>query len=129
MASLPHAIKHMLQDVTQVDDDNITFGMRKQGGTLPAIYFLIESNDTMTVGTNTTQRRCSVSIKTVAQTAEEALSIALSVETQLDVGTYQTIDFTAVINKNSMIESPESADGEEQIPFTAVTLCDIVYNY
>jgi hypothetical protein len=129
MASLPHAIKHMLQDVTQVDNDNITFGIRKHGGTLPAIYFMIESNDTMTVGTNNTQRRCSVSIKTVATTAEEALSVAMSVEDQLDVGTYQTIDFTAVINKNSMLESPESADGEEQIPFTAVTLCDIVYNY
>lgn len=127
--SLYSAIKNMLEDVTSVDNDDITFGMRIQGGDLPAIYFTIDMNETLTIGSADKVFRCDVTIKSVALTAEDAWTLALAVEAQLNTGTYESIVFSGVINNNSTLDTPESGGGEEQILFTATTLATIIYTY
>lgn len=127
MASLPIAIKEMLEATVGVANDDITFGMRKQGGALPAVYYMIDTNETLVIGSTNKLFRASLTIKSVATTVEDAWDTAMAVEASLLTGTYDTIVFCGIINNNSLLESPESGNGEEQIPFTATTLCDIIF--
>ena len=124
--SLPQAIKTMLEDVTLVSNDEVTFGSRNQNSVLPAIFFQINSNETLTVGSSPL-RKAEVIISSVAQTAEESQSIAEAVMVQLDTGTYNSIVFQGVANKNSVLQQPSSSFGEETNPFICITTADIFY--
>lgn len=126
--SIYSAIKNMLEDVVGVDNHDITFGMRFQGGSLPAIYFTIENNRTLTIGSADILYSCDVIIKSVAVNAEDAYDLALDVEAQLNTGTYDSVVFSGIINNNSTLNTPESGSGEEQIPATATTLATIIYS-
>ena len=124
--SLPQAIKTMLQDVVGVADNDITYGTRNQFGSYPAIFFTIDDNVTLCIGASPL-KRASVSISSVAQTAEDAQGIAELVQAQLDAGTYNSIVFQAIAKKNSVLQESSFGSGEETNPFICVTTCDIFY--
>jgi hypothetical protein len=129
MASLPHAIKTMLENNIAngtVPDANITYGNRNQSGSLPAISFKIISNETMTIG-GTPLRRATVEVTATAATAEEADDLGDTIEAAFIIGTYETIVFSAILNMNSVLETPTNGEGEENEPFLNITTTDIYY--
>ena len=125
--SLPQAIRSMLDDIAPtVPAARITYGTRNEFGELPAITYMITDNETLTTG-STPLRKCKITISSVADTAEEAQSIAENVETHLDIGTYNSITFCAIVNMNSILQEATSSLGEETNPFICVTTADIYY--
>jgi hypothetical protein len=124
--SLPQAVKTMLQDMTEVTNANITYGTRNQGHALPAVTFTIQDHSTLTVG-STPMRKCTVLFQSIAATAEDAQELAMDLEDELDAGTYNSVDFVQVINKNSMLLEASSGHGEETMPFICQTQADIYY--
>ena len=123
--SLPQAIKTMLQGVAGVANAEVTYGTRNQFAKLPAITYLITSNDTVAI--NKSLKQCKVTINSVNQTAESAQAIAELVEAELVAGTYNTIDFQAVLNQNSILQESFSSLGDETSPFVCITTADIFY--
>lgn len=125
--SLPQAIRSMLDDIAPtVPAARITYGTRNEFGELPAITYTITDNETLTTG-STPLRKCKITISSVADTGEEAQSIAENVETHLDTGTYNSITFCAIVNMNSILQEATSSLGEETNPFICVTTADIYY--
>jgi hypothetical protein len=125
--SLPQAIRSMLDDIAPtVPAARITYGTRNEFGELPAITYMITDNETLTTG-STPLRKCKITISSVADTGEEAQSIAENVETHLDIGTYNSITFCAIVNMNSILQEATSSLGEETNPFICVTTADIYY--
>lgn len=125
--SLPQAIRSMLDDIAPtVPAARITYGTRNEFGELPAITYTITDNETLTTG-STPLRKCKITISSVADTGEEAQSIAENVETHLDIGTYNSITFCAIVNMNSILQEATSSLGEETNPFICVTTADIYY--
>lgn len=123
--SLPQAIKTMLQGVAGVANTEVTYGTRNQFAKLPAITYLITSNDTVAI--NKSLKQCKVTINSVNQTAESAQAIAELVELQLVAGTYNTIVFQAVLNQNSILQESFTSLGDETSPFVCITTADIFY--
>jgi hypothetical protein len=125
--SLPQAIKTMLENnISSVLAANITYGTRNQFATFPAITYTISNNETISIG-SAPQHKCEITVRSVAQTAEDAQDIGEDVEAALVTGTFNTIAFNAVINKNSMLEENNSGFGDETLPFICVTTADIYY--
>lgn len=125
--SLPQAIRSMLDDIAPtVPAARITYGTRNEFGDLPAVTYVITEHETLTTGSSPL-RKCKITISSVADTAEEAQSIAELVETQLDTGTYNSITFCAIVSMNSILQEPTSSLGEETNPFICVTTADIYY--
>ena len=125
--SLPQAIRSMLDDIAPtVPAARITYGTRNEFGELPAITYTITDNETLTTGSSPI-RKCKITISSVADTGEEAQSIAENVETHLDIGTYNSITFCAIVNMNSILQEATSSLGEETNPFICVTTADIYY--
>jgi hypothetical protein len=125
--SLPQAIRSMLDDIAPtVPAARITYGTRNEFGELPAITYMITDNETLTTGSSPL-RKCKITISSVADTGEEAQSIAENVETHLDIGTYNSITFCAIVNMNSILQEATSSLGEETNPFICVTTADIYY--
>lgn len=124
--SLPQAIKTMLTGTTGVSSSNITYGTRNEFATLPAIAFTINSNETVAIGA-TPLRKCEVSIRSVAQTAETAQTTAEAVQAQLVEGTYNSILFDAIVKKNSVLEESPNGYGDETLPFICTTTAEIYY--
>ena len=125
--SLPQAIRSMLDDIAPtVPAARITYGTRNEFGELPAITYTITDNETLTTGSSPL-RKCKITISSVADTGEEAQSIAENVETNLDIGTYNSITFCAIVNMNSILQEASSSLGEETNPFICVTTADIYY--
>jgi hypothetical protein len=125
--SLPQAIRSMIDDITPtVPPSRVTYGTRNEFGDLPAVTYMISENETLTTGSSPL-KKCKVIINSVADTAEEAQSIAEDVEGQLDTGTYNSIVFCAIVNMNSVLQEPTSSLGEETNPFICVTTADIYY--
>lgn len=124
--SLPQALKTMLQGITGVSNNNVNYGKRNEFGTLPAIAFEIEENETMTVGPNPL-KRCMVRISSVDSTGEDAQALAESVEGELVAGTYSSVELIVVLNKNSMLQQPDTSLGEETNPFICITSAEIYY--
>ena len=123
--SLPQAIKTMLQGVAGVANGEVTYGTRNQFAKLPAITYLITSNDNVAI--NKSLKQCKVTINSVNQTAESAQAIAELVEAELVAGTYNTIVFQAVLNQNSILQESFSSLGDETSPFVCITTADIFY--
>ena len=123
--SLPQAIKTMLQGVAGVANTEVTYGTRNQFAKLPAITYLITSNDTVAI--NKSLKQCKVTINSVNQTAESAQAIAELVELELVAGTYNTIVFQAVLNQNSILQESFTSLGDETSPFVCITTADIFY--
>jgi len=125
--SLPQAVRSMIDDIAPtVPADRITYGTRNEFGELPAVVYLITDNETITTGSSPL-KKCKITINSVADTGEEAQSIAELVETQLDTGTYNSIEFCAIVNMNSILQEPEASLGEETNPFICTTTADIYY--
>jgi hypothetical protein len=125
--SLPQAIRSMIDDISPtVPASRITYGTRNEFGDLPAVTYMISENETLTTGSSPL-KKCKVIINSVADTAEEAQSVAEVVEGQLDTGTYNSIVFCAIVNMNSVLQEPTSSLGEETNPFICVTTADIYY--
>ena len=122
---LPQAIKTMLQGVAGVANGEVTYGTRNQFAKLPAITYLITSNDNVAI--NKSLKQCKVTINSVNQTAESAQAIAELVEAELVAGTYNTIVFQAVLNQNSILQESFSSLGDETSPFVCITTADIFY--
>jgi hypothetical protein len=94
--------------------------------TYPCVVFTIESQETLTIGTSPL-RKCEVKIKSVNNTAQTTMDLSALVEGKLIAGTYDSIDFHACINRNSVLEEPTNGNGEESNPFVCVTTVDIYY--
>ena len=125
--SLPQAIRSMLDDIAPtVPASRVTYGTRNEFGELPAVTYSITENETLTTGTSPL-RKCKVTVNSIADTAEEAQAIAEDVETHLDIGTYNSITFCAIVNMNSILQEPTTSLGEETNPFICVTTADIYY--
>lgn len=125
--SLPQAVKTMLQNnISSVLAANITYGTRNQFGAFPAITYTITNHETIAIGA-TPYRRCDVQIRSVAQTAQDAQEIGEDVEAGLVTGTYNTLKFEAIINKNSALDESNAGFGDETLPFTCVTTAEIYY--
>lgn len=118
----------MLQTIAdgKIADANIVYGTRNQFASYPAMTYLVTENNTMTIGPSPT-KMCQVTIKSVHTTAEDSIALANDIEDQLVAGTYNAVEFCAVLNKNSVLEQPESGNGEESNPFVATTTATIYY--
>lgn len=126
--SLPQSIKTMLNNMNNdvVADANITYGTRNQNGTLPAITYQIEEIETLTVGTSPI-RKAMVSINSIANEAQAAQELSEAVRAVLTTGEYNDITFTAVLNRNNVLQEPELGNGEEATPYIATTQIEIYY--
>lgn len=126
--SLAQGIRTMLQDIDNnaIPDANIVYGTRNQFQTFPSITYLITDNETMSIGDDPL-RKATVTIKAYAKIAEDAVSLGTTIEDALVAGTYNGVEFCAVINKNSILEEPSSGYGEETNPFVSTTTSDIYY--
>lgn len=126
--SIYTAIKEMLEDIADgtVPNSNIVYGTRNQFMSYPAITYLITDNETLTVGASPL-KKCNVTIKSINTTSENTLTISSAVEAVLVEDVYDSIDFCAVINKNSVLEEPTSGNGEETNPFVSITTAEIYY--
>lgn len=126
--SIHQAIRTMLQSIPNVDipDANIFYGSRNQFASFPSVVYTVTDHMTLTIG-ESPLKSCMVTIKSVQPVAEDALSLAALVEAALDPGTYNTIVFDAVLNKNTILEEPTSGFGEETNPFVATTIAQVYY--
>lgn len=124
--SLPQAIKTMVQGASGVANANITYGTRNELGTFPAVTITINSNETVAIGSKPL-KKCEISIRSVAETAESAQTIAEAVEAQLVEGTYNSILFDAIVKKNSVLEASPNGYGDETLPFVCTTTAEIYY--
>jgi len=129
--NLAQAIRTMLQGMNNavVDDANIIYGTRNQFTSLPAVTYQINDNETLTIGATAvdTLRRAQVTIKSYAKSSEDAVAMGTEVEDNLSSGTYNSIDFCAVLNKNSVLEEPTGGFGEEANPYVVTTTSEIYY--
>jgi hypothetical protein len=80
----------------------------------------------MTIGPSPV-KKAEISVRSVAQTAEQAQAIAELVQGQLTTGTYNSIVFQAIVKKNSVLEESPSGYGDETVPFICVTTAEIYY--
>lgn len=129
--NLAQAVRTMLlgMDNNVVQDSNIIYGTRNQFTSLPAVTFQINDNETLTIGESAvdTIRRAQVTIKSYAKSSEDAVAMGTEVEDNLSAGTYSTVDFMAVLNKNSVLEEPTGGFGEEANPYVVTTTSEIYY--
>lgn len=124
--SLPQAIRNMIDGAAGLSAERVNYGKRNEFGTLPAVAFEIEENETMSIGSNPL-KRCVVRIHCVDETGEGAQTLAENVETALVAGVYNGIDLCSVINKNSILQPPDTSLGEETNPFVCITTSEIYY--
>lgn len=126
--SIYQSIRTMLTGIDNltVPDANIFYGTRNQFASYPAITYTISEIETLTIG-ESPLRRCMVTIKSIAQEAEEAITISGEVEDALIADAYNDISFCSVLNKNTILEEPTSGYGEETNPFVATTTAQIYY--
>lgn len=127
--SLPQGLKTLLGGVDNVSTSNITYGTRNQSASLPAVCFNITRNDRMTVGASSPIFSAEVQIKSIAETAETAQQLGEDVEDEFVNGVYDNITIIAVVNKNTILETPDNAFGDETTPFTATTTAEFYYIY
>lgn len=127
--NLAQSIRTMLLDMdnAKIADANIIYGTRNQFTALPAITYQIMDNETLTIGGTDTLRRAQVMIRSYAKSSEDAVDLGYEVEENLDSGTYNSIEFCAVLNKNSVLEEPTSGFGEEANPYCVITTSEIYY--
>lgn len=125
--SLPQGIRTLLGGVDNVTNDLITYGTRNQSATLPAVVYQINKNDRMTIGSTSPIFMAEVAIKSIAETAQAAQQLGEDVEDEFINGTYNDITIIAIVNKNTMLESPDSLFGDETAPFTATTTVEFYY--
>jgi hypothetical protein len=127
--SLPQAIKTMLNQLSVVDDANITFSKRNQApdGALPAIVYRITDTQILTVGDNPLMR-ATVEIDCIAEEGQASQELAVSTRDVLDTGTYNGIVFQSIVNKiNNVLQEPEIGNGEETNPFVSKFTVEIFY--
>jgi hypothetical protein len=124
--SLPTAIRNMLTPIAGVSNDNIVYGTRNQGMSIPCVIFTITSQETLTIGSNAL-KKCEVLIKTMNTTSANTQTLADTMQAALSVGTYDTIVFNGIIIKNTLLEEPTSGNGEETNPFVHSTTIEIYF--
>ena len=125
--SLPQGIKTLLGGVDGVVSTQITYGSRNQNAVLPAVAFTINRNDRMTIGSSSPIFAAECSIKSVATTAQAAQQLAEDVEDEFVTGTYNDITIIAIVNMNSVLDTPDSGFGDEAVPYSATTTAAFYY--
>jgi hypothetical protein len=126
-ASLEAALKVFIQTTALVVDNNITYGTRNQSGTFPAIAYRIMEIETLTLGSDPL-KKVRVEVDCWQPEAQQATDLAEGIKASLISGTYSGYVFNAVINNtNSILQEPESGDGEETNPHMAQIVIDIFY--
>ena len=68
-----------------------------------------------------------VEINIIGLEAQEVEEIAFTLRSSLATGTYETIVFNAIVYKNTVLQEPESGNGEETTPFISQTTIEIYY--
>ena len=126
--SIHQAVRTMLQNISNVTipDANIFYGNRNQFASFPSIVYTLSDHETLTIG-ESPLKRCTVTIKSVDQVSTDALSLAAAVEVAFTIGTYNSIEFCSVLNKNTILEEPSFGNGDETNPFVATTVAQIYY--
>lgn len=124
--SLPTAIRNMLTPTAGVSDDNIVYGSRNQSMDLPCIIFTVTSQETLTIGVGAL-KKCEVLIKTMNTTSASTQTLADTMQGSLAIGTYDSIEFSGIIIKNTLLEEPTNGNGEETNPFVHSTTLDIYF--
>lgn len=126
--SLPQAIKTMLHGVSGISNDQITYGQRNQQAGLPAVTYLITSNNILTIGTPADAlKSCVVEIRAYATIAEDAQTYAESAVGQLATGTYNAIEFEGLTYEPPILQEPTGGEGEESEPFVCLVTTTIYY--
>jgi len=111
--SLEAAIRTMLENTAQLDAYPITHGYRPQLSTLPAITYEVTSNERSAVAL---YWQAVVDVRVIATTTDAALDIAAFVPSACDTGTYNGLEFTAVMFDGYTIDAANVGEGDEQQP-------------
>lgn len=130
--SIAAVVKQILQNNNIVADTLITYGQRNQEDTLPAITYLITSNETLAIGNMCVLKKCIVEISSISNAAQDAMENALAIEDHIAntaVGQWGDYKVSGFSNLNSVLENPTSGFGEESNPFVAVTTVEFLYAY
>ena len=124
--SLPQALKTMLQGVTGIANEAVTYGSRPQGGSIPCITFTVSGNIPISIGA-TPIRRADVQIRSTDYTAEGAQALAEAVEQQIATGTFSGVQFMGAYNLLSILEAPVPTIGDEASTYSALTSFYVIY--
>lgn len=126
MATIEQAVRTMLLTTSGVQDANISHGYRIQGATLPAITFTIGSKTIADTagGMNTAE----LTVSSIADTSEDALSVAAAVKSAIGGGTYDSIDIGPVIVTSEALVEETIGMGDEQEPAQATTVATIYWS-
>lgn len=126
MATIEQAIRSMLTAGTtlssgtpSVPDDRVTHGYRLQDSILPAVTYTADTREDASVGGET--QISQVTVTSIAETSEDALAIAAKVRTALVSGTYNSINFDAVMVTADGLQPEVVGLSDEQEPSQAVT--------
>lgn len=127
--SLESAAREMLTSssaITLVTDPKITHGFRLQETTLPAITFELQETQLRTLGTNPL-RSAVMQISCVADSTLDAIAIGNQVRSAARSGTFDAIQFHAVVEQGFAVEPPTVADGDEAQPATYTLTFTLTY--
>ena len=109
--SIELCIRKMLQDNISnaiIANDNISFMQVPEGTSYPNVEYTIISIDDLAIG-STYLRKATVEISTAALTNPDCITAKNAVESALETGTWDSIDILAVVNRNTVFESPSYA--------------------
>jgi len=68
-------------------------------------------------------------IRSTALEAQDAQQLGEDIEDEFVEGTYNDIRIVGIVNKNTVLNEPDSGFGDETVPFTATTTAEIYYTY
>jgi hypothetical protein len=111
--SLEAAVRNMLDGTAQLAAHPISHGYRPQLTALPAITYEITSNERSATKDHW---QAVVDVRVIAVTTEDALDIAAYVPSACDTGTYNGLEFTAVMFDGYTVDAPSVGEGDEQQP-------------
>jgi hypothetical protein len=116
--SLESAARAMLtagSTINLVPDARITHGYRLQDTALPAITFELQQTSVSTIG-STPLREAEMQISAVAETTLDALAIGAQIRSACTEGTYDGVNFGAVVELGFSVDPPTVGDGDEAEP-------------
>jgi hypothetical protein len=132
MATIEQAVRSMLITGTtlsngtpSVPDDRVTHGYRLQDSILPAVTYTVDTREDASVGGET--QISQVTVTSIAETSEDALAVAAKVRTALVRGTYNSIEFDAVMVTADGLQPEVVGLSDEQEPSQAVTQATIYW--
>jgi tRNA A37 threonylcarbamoyladenosine dehydratase len=103
----------------------VTHGYRLQDSILPAVTYTVDTREDASVGGET--QISQVTVTSIAETSEDALAVAAKVRTALVRGTYNSIEFDAVMVTADGLQPEVVGLSDEQEPSQAVTQATIYW--